>query len=366
MRKYNVGLVGCGSISTRYLKFARDIFSDYYRITAVADIDGNRAKARAEEFGIEKYGEPDTVYADGDIDIVLNITPPAAHEEVSLAAIASGKHVYSEKPLAPDTASARRIIDAAKKAGVRVACAPDTFLSAPNQTARKIIDDDWLGEVQAIFARCTERGNEFWHPDPDFFFKKGAGPMLDMGFYYFNIFVSLFGGVSSVQGMSKISYPYRTIKNGPRKFEKIDVEVPTYYAMNFTMKNGIIGTFINTMDLWNSSAPYIEIYGRKANLALPNPNFFKGDLLIKRGRGEWEPVPQLTEYSGYERGIGIADFVKSLEKGTCHRASAQMAYHVLDSFECLDRSCAEHRDITVDSDSERPRGLYEDDESYLW
>ncbi len=367
MRKYNVGLIGCGAISHNYMRGAREVFSDSYRITAVADILPERARALAEEAGIDKYGTPDIIYNDPEIDIVLNLTVPMAHEEVSISAIKAGKHVYTEKPLAPDTAAAKRILDAAAEAGVRVGCAPDSFLSAPMQTGRKLIEADYIGNPVAVFAQCTMRGNEFWRPDADFYYKKGAGPMFDMGFYYFNVFVSLFGPVESVQGMSKISYPERIVKVGEEKYRhRIEVEVPTYYAMNFKFRNGVIGTFINTMDTWLSSAPYIEIYGQKGSIVLPDPNRYTGDVLIKRRNANYVPVPQLVEYGDYCRGAGIADMIRCIERGVPHKASAEMAYHILDAFESLDRACEEHRDVAVTSTSPRPSGLYEDDESYLW
>lgn len=366
MRRYKVGLVGCGAISRNYAIGARDVFGGSYEIAAAADIAPERARALAEEFNIPRYGTPDIVYGDPDIDIVLNLTVPMAHEEVSMKAIAAGKHVYSEKPLAPTAAAAKRIIDAAAKADVRVACAPDSFLSAPSQSAKKLIEDDWIGKPLAVLAQCTMRGNEFWREDPDFFYKEGGGPMLDMGFYYFNVFISLFGPVESVQGMQKITYPERIVKVGARRGTRIQVEVPTYYAMNFKFRSGVIGTFINTMDTWASSAPFIEVYGQKGTMVIPDPNNYGGDVMVKRRNEPYRPMPLLVEYAAYRRGIGIADLARSIEEGRPHRASAEMAYHILDVFESLETACREHRDVEITSTVTAPAGLYEDDESELW
>lgn len=367
MKNYNVGLIGCGNISNNYLEGARNVFGDYYKITAVADIVPEKARATAERFQIEKYGTPDVVYDDPTIDIVLDLTVPMAHEEVNLKAIEAGKHVYSEKPLADTLEGVKRIQAAAAKKGVRVACGPDSFMSAPNQSAKKALEDDWIGKPIGFTAMCACRGNEFWHPAPDFFYKKGAGPMLDMGFYYFNVFVTMFGPVKSIQGMQKTTFDERTIKVGARKFEKIQVEVPTYYTMNISFENGVIGTFINTMDIWKSQAPFIEIYGEKGTMILPDPNHYDGEVLIKRmNEKEFHPVPQFVEYANYRRGIGIVDMIRSIEAGTPHKASAEMAYHIMDVFDCLEKSCTEHRDIAVQSTSPQPEGLYMNQESYLW
>lgn len=367
MKKYRVGIIGCGSICGNYLKHAAQVFDDYFTVTALADILPERAQAAAEPYGIEKYGTPDIIYNDEEIDLVINLTVPVAHEEVTLNCLRAGKHVYSEKPLSTDLAGVKRIMAAAAAAGKRVGCAPDSFMSAPMQTAKKALEEDWIGAPIAVNAICAMRGNEFWRPDADFFYHHGAGPMMDMGAYYFNLFISLFGGVKQVSAMQKITFPQRTIKVAPRKGEKIDVEVPTYVNASFVCENGVMGTFINSFDIWKTQSPYIEIYGEKGTMVLPDPNRYKGDVLIRRMKDEeWRPLPQFVEYSAYGRGIGVVDMIRCIEAGIPHKASAEMAYHVIDIFRAVDESADTGRVVTLNSAVTKPAGLYEMQDADLW
>ena len=367
MKKYHVGIIGCGVISKHYLRFAKECYSDYFVITALGDIDVSKAKIRAEEFEIEKYGLPELVYEDKDIDLILNLTVPDAHEEVSIRALESGKHVYSEKPLATSREGAIRIMETAKKCGKRVGCAPDTFMSAPMQSAKKALEEDWIGAPLGFSAICPMRGNEFRRADCDFFYKKGAGPLLDMAPYYLNILISLFGPVDSVFGMQKTTFPQRTIKAAPRRGDKIDVEVATHVCASISFKNGVIGTFTDSFDIWGSSCPYIEIYGEKGSMILPNPNNFTGPVLVKRMMDkEWRPIVQFIEYEGYGRGVGVMDMIKSIEKGRPHKASAEMAYHVTDVMFAIGEAAEAKQELKIASTAEQPTGCYLDQDSILW
>ena len=305
MKKYKVGIIGCGAISGNYINFSRSAYSDYYDIVALGDICVEKAQAKAEEFGIDRYGDPDSIYGAEDIDIVLNLTVPMAHEEVTVKALESGKHVYTEKPLACTREGMKHIMEVSKKCGKRVGCAPDSFMSSPAQCAKKAIEDGWIGDVIGANAICAMRGNEFWRPDADFFYKKGAGPMMDMAPYYLNTFISLMGPVASVQTMSKITWPERTIKVAPRRGEKIEVEVPTFVSSAMRFENGAIATFVNSFDIWGTKQPYIEIYGEQGTMVIPDPNRYKGDVIVRRFKdSEWRVYPQFLEYSEYGRGIG--------------------------------------------------------------
>ena len=367
MRKYNVGIIGCGVISSHYLKFGRDCYSDYFEITVLGDLDISRAKSRAEEFGIGKYGLPETVYDDPNVDLIINLTVPNAHEEVNIRALESGKHVYSEKPLATSREGIMRIMEVAKKCGKRVGCAPDTFMSAPMQSAKKALEEDWIGAPLGVTALCPMRGNEFWRPDCDFFYKKGAGPMLDMAPYYLNIMISLFGVVDSVYSMQKKTFAQRTIKVAPRRGDKIDVEIPTHVCATLSFKNGVIGTFTNSFDIWGSQTPNIEIYGEKGTMILPDPNMFTGPVMLKRyGEKEWHRLTQFVEYEGYGRGIGVMDMIRSIEKDQAHKASAELAYHVTDVIFAMDEAAEAKREIRVASTVEQPAGCYLDQDSILW
>lgn len=367
MRKYRVGIIGCGDISAQYLRNARTVFSDYFEITAVADIMPERAKRRAEEFDIPKFGTPDMIYDDSTIDIVINLTVPAAHEQVSVRILESGKHVYTEKPMAISREGMRRILDTAERGGKRVGCAPDSFLSAPAQTAKKALQEDWIGAPVGVNAICAMRGNEYWRPDADFFYKKGAGPMMDMAPYYMNLLVSLFGGVDTVQTMAKITWPQRTIKVPPRRGEKIDVEVPTFVSSALRFENGMICTFVNSFDIWATKQPYIEIYGEKGTMIIPDPNMYSGEVLIRRFRdSDWRVLPQFVEYGDYGRGIGIVDMIRCIEADVPHKASGELSYHVTDVILTMDEAAAAKQELRVTSTASKCPGLWETPETILW
>ncbi len=368
MKKYKVGIIGCGAIAKNYIKFAAEAYSDYFEIAAVSDLVVEKAKEHSETYNIPVYGTPDeVVYNNPDIDIVLNLTVPMAHEEVTIKALECGKHVYSEKPLACSREGMKRIMETADRCGKRVGCAPDSFMSAPAQTAKKAIEDGWIGEPIGVNAICAMRGNEFSRPDADFFYKKGAGPMMDMAPYYLNMFVSLVGPIDSVQTMSKITWPERTIKVAPRRGEKISVEVPTFVSSALRFKNGAIATFVNSFDIWKTQQPFIEIYGETGTLIVPNPNAYKGDVLIRRFRkDDWQLVPQFIEYKEYGRGIGIVDMIRCIEEGTQHKASAELAYHVTDVILAMDEAGAAGKEIKVSSTAGKPDGLWNTPETILW
>lgn len=367
MKQYKVGLIGCGVISAHYLRYARDAYSDYFKIVALGDLCVEKAKERAEKYEIPRYGLPESVYEAEDIDIIINLTVPTAHEEVTIKALSCGKHVYTEKPLACSREGMKRIMEAAKKYNRRVGCAPDSFLSAPSQTAKKALEEDWIGAPVGVNAICAMRGNEFHRPDADFFYQQGAGPMMDMAPYYLNLFVSLMGPVDSVQTMSRITWPERTIKVAPRRGEKIQVEVPTYVSTALRFESGVIGTFVNSFDIWATQQPHIEIFGEKGTMVIPDPNRYKGDVLIRRFKdSEWRPMPQFVEYAEYGRGIGIVDMIRSIEADTPHKASAELAYHTTDVILSMDEAGQAGREIAVSSSAAKPCGLWETPETILW
>ena len=367
MRKYNVGIIGCGVISKHYLMFGRDCYSDYFKITAVGDIDVEKARVKAEEYGIPKYGLPEVVYDDPDIDLIINLTVPMVHEEVNIKILESGKHCYSEKPLATTREGIKRIMEVAERVGKRVGCAPDSFMSSPLQAAKKAIEEDWIGRPISVTALCPMRGNEFWRPDPDFFYKKGGGPMLDMAPYYLNTFISLFGPIDSVYSMQNITFPQRTIKVAPRRGEKVDVEVPTHVCSVMRFENGMLGSFVNSFDIWASNTPRIEIHGEKGTMLLPDPNMFVGQVHFKRFRDtEWRPMPLFIEHEKYGRGVGVADMIKCIEKGIPHKASAEMAYHVTDVILTMEEAAEAKCEMKVQSTCAKPAGVYEDQDPILW
>ncbi|MGI6209387.1 MAG: Gfo/Idh/MocA family protein [Anaerolineae bacterium] len=351
-----VGLVGSGVISAIYLKnCARHPILE---VAACADIIPERAAARAEEFGVCACSV-DEALDDPEIEVVLNLTIPRAHAEVGMAALEAGKSVYSEKPLAVTREQGRALLArAASSKGLRVGCAPDTFLGGGIQTCRKLIDDGWIGEPVAATAFMMSHGHESWHPDPEFYYKPGGGPMFDMGPYYLTALVNLMGPVRRVTGSTRVTFPERIITSTPKFGSVIQVEVPTHVAGLMDFSNGAIGTIITTFDVWAAELPRIEIYGTEGSLQVPDPNTFGGPVRVRRaGAKEWSEVPLTHGYAENARGVGLADMAYALRNGRPHRASGDLAYHVLDIMQAFHESSDQGRHIEIQSTVERPEPL---------
>ena len=331
METIKIGIVGCGNISAAYLRTAQT-----FRIleaVACADMIPSRAAARAEEFGVPKAPAVEALLADPDVQIVVNLTTPQAHADVSLDAIAAGKHVYSEKPLAVTRADGQRILAAARSKGVRVGCAPGTFLGGGLQTCRKLIDGGAIGRPVACAAFMMSHGHESWHPDPAYYYKFGAGPMFDMGPYYLTALTTLLGPVRRVTGSAGIQIGERTITSQPHHGEKIVVETPDHVAGTIEFASGAIGTIITTFATWHSQLPRIEIYGTEGTLSVPDPNTLGGPVrLCPAGKREWTDVPLSHGHADGRNmwGIGVADMAHAITSGRAHRASGEQAYHVLE------------------------------------
>ncbi|MCC6458605.1 MAG: Gfo/Idh/MocA family oxidoreductase [Caldilineaceae bacterium] len=328
-----IGIIGCGTISGIYLK-SPSLFP-ILDIVACADLDRSRAEAKAEEFGIQALSV-EQLLAHPEIEIILNLTIPAAHAEVAQAAVAHGKSVYSEKPLALNTADGKQLLEAAEAAGVRVGCAPDTFLGGGLQTCRKLIDDGWIGTPVAATAFMMSHGHEHWHPSPEFYYQRGGGPMFDMGPYYLTALVSLLGPVGRVTGATRTTFPERTITSQPKHGQKITVEIPTHVVGVLDFAQGPIATIITTFDVWSAELPRIEIYGTHGTLSVPDPNTFGGPVRLRRaGSSEWQEIPIPFHYTANSRGIGVADMAHALRSGRAHRASGDLAFHVLEIMESI-------------------------------
>jgi predicted dehydrogenase len=351
-----MGVIGCGTISGIYLETTRHL--KILEVLACADLYLERAQARAAAFEVPRACSVEELLADPEIELVINLTVPAAHAEVALAALEAGKHVYNEKPLAISRADARRILDLAAARGLLVGSAPDTFLGGGLQTCRKLIDDGWIGEPVAAVAAMMSRGPERWHPDPAFYYQRGAGPMLDMGPYYLTALVSLLGPVRRVTGSTRITFPERTITSAPRYGETIPVQTPTHIAGVLDFASGVVGTIITSFDVWASSLPRIEIYGTRGSLSVPDPNTFGGPVRVRRaGAQEWSEVPLTHGYSENSRGIGVAEMAYALRAGRPHRASGALAYHILDLMLAFEESSEQGCHIEITSACERPAPL---------
>jgi predicted dehydrogenase len=347
-----VGVIGCGNISTIYLKNTAQLPG--LQLVACADLVPERAQERAAEHGIQAM-TVEGLLADPGIDMIVNLTIPAAHAPVNLAALHQGKHVYTEKPLATTRADGQRTIDLAAERGLRVGAAPDTFLGAGLQTCRKLIDDGAIGVPVAAVAFMAGHGPEGWHPSPDFFYKPGAGPMFDMGPYYLTALVSLLGPVVRVTGSTRISFPERLITGPVRNGETITVETPTHLAGVLDFASGAVGTIITSFDVWAHNLPRIEIYGSAGSLCVPDPNTFGGPVKIRlAGEKEWADVALTHGYDVNSRGLGAADMALAVGEGRPHRASGELSMHVLDLMSSFQEASESDRHVRVATTCERP------------
>ena len=350
-----VGIIGCGNISDIYFQ-SNEKFSNI-DIVACADIVPERAEAKAEQYGIKALSVQDLL-ADPEIEIVVNLTIPGAHADVDLAVIGAGKSVYGEKPLALDREDGKTILEAAAAQGVRVGSAPDTFLGAGLQTCRKLVDDGIIGEPIAATAFMLCHGHEHWHPAPAFYYQAGGGPMFDMGPYYLTALVSIMGPVKRVTGSTSMAFTQRTITSEPLDGTVVDVEVPTHITGLLDFANGAVGTIITSFDIWDSTLPWLEIHGTKGSLRLPDPNTFGGKVFVKVGRvDEWEEVELTHIYDENSRGLGVADMAAAIDAGRPHRASGEMANHVLDIMCAIHDASDEGKHVLLTSTCERPAAL---------
>ncbi len=330
-----VAVIGCGKISDEYLRNLTS-FPDV-QVLVCADLDLERAKGQAARYGVPGVGGPAQATAHPDVELVVNLTIPAAHAEVAHEAVAAGKSVWNEKPLALDTSAGRGLLAAAARAGVRVGCAPDTVLGAGLQTARRLIAGGLIGEPQAALALMQDSGPERWHHDPEFLFRRGAGPLFDMGPYYLSTLATLFGPAEQVAAVGRRSRASRVIGSGPRAGTVFEVEVPTHVAALIGYARGPAATVVLSFDSPLRRHGFVEITGTEATLSLPDPNAFDGDIRVRAaGRDDWETVHTAGATAG--RGLGVLDMARALRAGTAHRASGELGLHVLDTMEAVTRS----------------------------
>ena len=347
-----VGIIGCGAIIAQYLTNFRRL--DAIELVAVADLDFARAQAVADSYGGVRALSVDELLAAEDVELVLNLTIPAAHAPIALKAIAAGKSVYGEKPLAATTAEARQVLDAARQAGVVVGCAPDTVLGTGIQTARKAIDDGLIGSPISATATMVTSGHERWHPNPDFYYQPGGGPLLDMGPYYVSALVTLLGPVVSVIGAASHTRPERVIGSGPRKGEVIPVNIDSHVTGVLVHASGALSTLFMSFDAVNSKSSNIEVHGSLGTLAVPDPNHFDGDVeLFALGADSWQTLPVSAGYVDSGRGFGIADLAATPAGGE-PRAGGQLAYHALEVMESVLASAHGGSAVSIKSTVARP------------
>jgi len=350
-----IGFVGCGDISGIYLENITNMFGEL-KIIGVCDLIRQRAENAAEKYKIDKvYGDMHELFADPEVDIVLNITRPYEHLDVSIAALEAGKPVYSEKPLGASLKEARKIRDLSRNKKLHIGGAPDTFLGAGIQTCRKLIDDGFIGEIFGASAYMVCRGHESWHHDPEFYYKYGGGPMMDMGPYYLTALINLLGPIKTVTGMSKVSMAERTITSQPFHGKKIKVDVSTYVTGTMGFTSGAIGTIFTTFDVHTAQVPRIEIYGSEGTLCVPDPNYFDGPVRLCRNVADgFKEIPIMFDYNTNSRALGLADMAKAMETGRPARANGDLLYHVVEVMTSFERASVERKFIDIESTVERP------------
>ena len=367
MAKLRVGIIGCGNISTTYLKFAPMFKS--LELAAVADINMSAAQARATEYNVRADTVEDLLAAK-DVDVIVNLTVPAVHYDVTRRILEAGKHAYSEKPLVLTLDEGKKLQDLAAKRGLRVGSAPDTFMGGAHQLARAAIDEGAVGRIIGGTCHVMSHGMEHWHPNPDFFFQPGGGPILDLGPYYITNLIQLIGPVKSVAALANASFAERLISNGPRNGETVPVDTPTNIHALLEFVNGATVTLSASWDVWKHSHPNMELYGETGSLFVPDPNFFGGEvelagadggIQVLAERGHPFGVPNQKDGQGNDRAnyrcAGLADMATAIAEGRQHRCNLDLAVHAVDVMVSILRSGAEKRFIDMTTPCERPAAL---------
>jgi predicted dehydrogenase len=349
-----VGIVGCGDVTNLYLPGCAPFAA--IELAACTDLDADRARALAARGGFPAV-TADALLSDPTIDIVLVLTPPAAHATMARAAIASGKHVYVEKPLATTREDARAVLDDANAAGLRVGVAPDTFLGGGLQTGRAFVDDGAIGTPLLATASVAHPGPERWHPNPAIFYARGGGPLLDVGPYYVTSLVHLLGPITSVASVGRGIGGERPIGSGPNAGEAVTAEVPTTVVGSLAFASGAVGGFTASFDVAGSHAPHLEIHGTAGSISLGDPNRFDGEVRYRPfGAEVWEDIP-LRSAGGVGRGIGLADMIEGIRSGRPHRASGELGFHVLDVLLGLEEAATSGEVVEIASRADRPAPL---------
>jgi predicted dehydrogenase len=359
MGPVRVGVIGAGVISEAYLRNLTR-FPDI-TVAAIGDLRPDAAEQRAQQFGIPEFGGPDVVLGHPDVELVVNLTIPVAHVEVGLAAVAAGKHVWSEKPMALDRSGGSELLAAAERAGVRIGCAPDTFLGPGLQAARRVLDAGGIGTPLTALALMQTPGPEAWHPNPAFLYQRGAGPLFDIGPYYLTVLVQVFGPIAAVAGSGSTASPTRVIGSGPLAGQEFEVEVPTHVGAVLRFADGRSAQCVFSFDS-PARRTSVEVTGTDATLALPDPNRFDGEVRRHPRGGDWETVATADWPDG--RGLGVLDLARAIRTGEPHRAAGTLAQHVLDVMESIIESIETGRFVDVRTTTEVPAPLPADWDPY--
>lgn len=372
MRRYKVGILGTGVISRTYLA---DIQAFYHslEVAACADLLQERAQELAREFHIPRACTVEELLRSDEIDIVVNLTPPQAHVEISRQILEAGKNLFSEKPFAPSLAQAKELLALADRKGVQVGCAPDTFLGSGLQSVRYYLDAGLIGTPFFVTANMTSAGVENWHPDPAAFYREGAGPVMDMGPYYLSAIVSMLGPIESIAAFSATPRGVRQVWVGPKAGTTVPVQTPTHYSAVLRLCSGAVVNLNLSFDVYRSHLPMLEIYGDNGTLTYPDPNFGGGTPTVYRKeqflntiyRKDAEPdskrfyeLPEVfTQVKAYSRGIGVLDLARAIETGGQSRTGGQMLLHITEALEGLLLAARQGGEYKMTTTCERPAPL---------
>lgn len=348
--RVGVGVVGAGVISGQYLGNLTT-FPDL-EVLFVADIDLVRAKAQAQKYGIASSGTVEELLALPEVEIVVNLTLPAAHVKVALQSLAAGKNVWTEKPFALDRESGKMLLGEAVRLGLRVATAPDTFLGAGQQTALRLIEEGAVGTPLTALALMQSPGPDSWHPNPEFLFQVGGGPLFDVGPYYLTTLVQTFGPVKRVSAAASTARPVRVIGSGPRAGSKFDVTVPSHHGALIEFESGASAQTIFSFESHRNRTGFLEVCGTTGTIAFPDPNTFDGDCLVFDGTDD-DGRTVAAVGSEATRGTGVAELAQAIRAGRPERATGAQAYHILDIMVSIAESAEHGRTVTVESSFER-------------
>lgn len=365
-RKLGVGIIGCGNISTTYFSLS-PLFKGI-EVKACADINPAAAKAKAKEYGV-RAESVDALLEAKDVDIVVNLTIPAVHYEISRRALDAGKHVYSEKPFVLSVKEGLDLKKRAAKKKLRVGSAPDTFLGGAHQLVRDLIDQGKLGKITGGTCYVMSHGMEHWHPNPDFFFQPGAGPVLDVGPYYITNLIQLIGPVKRVTALAATPQKFRTISNGPRSGQKVPVDTPTTIHSVLEFENGALVTLNASWDVWAHGHAPMELYGEVGTVFVPDPNFFGGNVRYTTGASEVKKLPAWNHPFGVPnqkhsqgmmanyRTAGLADMALAIQGDRPHRCSMELALHAVDVMTATLKSAETGKFVATQTTCERPAAL---------
>jgi len=364
-----VGIIGCGNISETYFN-CQKIFNNF-EIIACADLNNEFAIKSAEQFNVKALSVDD-ILSNKEIGLIINLTIPSAHKEIIVKSLNAGKHCFSEKPLAMNMEEGLEIQKLSNEKKLYVGCAPDTFLGAAGQNARKLIEEDKIGKVVLGTFNLMSHGMEHWHPNPDFFFKPGAGPVFDVGVYYLTQLINLIGPVKSISSISGTATPERIITSEPRNGEKIVVETPTTLMGSLEFHNNAKIQFFCSWDVWKHKHSTIELYGLEGSMIVPDPNFFSGDILLSKKDEDWQiinndsmllGIPNKTDNDGSKianyRGIGLSDMIDAINNQRQARCSLDLAMHVLEVMEGIITSSELNEVYHLKSKPKQPKFLDE-------